>query len=210
MRLIAYPSILFSILFFAIAFPFSKVVSASYPDEAQVAGFLGLFSSLTTAATLLVSLFLANRLYARLGIVNSVLLMPITYILGLVAFAFSYNLFGATTARFSQLVILGGVAGTAWSALFNVVPSQKRAQVLAFQNGVPSQIGVMLSGVLLIIGEKALNPQQVLLTGTILALVCAVMIWRMRSAYGDALIAALRAGRVEVFSAQDTASVRLL
>jgi len=209
MRLIAYASILFSILFFTIAFPFNKVVSASYPDEAQVAGFLGLFSSLTTAATLIVSLFVANRLYARLGIVNSVLLMPITYILGLVAFAFSYNLFGATTARFAQLVILGGVAGTAWSALFNVVPSQKRAQVLAFQNGVPSQIGVMLSGVLLIIGEKALNPQQVLLTGTILALVCAVMIWRMRSAYGDALIAALRAGRVEVFSAQDTAFVGL-
>ncbi len=205
MRLIAYASILFSILFFAIAFPFNKVVSASFPDEAQVAGFLGLFSSLTTAATLIVSLFIANRLYARLGIVNSVLLMPIAYIFGFVAFAFSYNLFGATTARFAQLVILSGVAGTAWSALFNVVPSQKRAQVLAFQNGVPSQIGVMLSGVLLIVGEKALNPQQVLLMGIALALVCAVLIWRMRSAYGEALIAALRAGRVEVFNAQDTA-----
>jgi HEAT repeat protein len=205
MRLIAYTSILFSILFFAIAFPFNKVVSTSYPDEAQVAGFLGLFSSLTTAATLIVSLFIANRLYARLGIVNSVLLMPIAYIFGFVAFAFNYNLFGAATARFAQLVILSGVAGTAWSALFNVVPSQKRAQVLAFQNGVPSQIGVMLSGMLLIVGELALNPQQVLLMGIALALVCAVMIWRMRSAYGEALIAALRAGRVEVFNAQDMA-----
>jgi HEAT repeat protein len=205
MRLIAYASIVFSILFFTIAFPFNKVVSASFPDEAQVAGFLGLFSSLTTAATLLVSLFLANRVYARLGIVNSVLLMPITYIIGFIAFAFSYNLFGATTARFAQLVILSGVAGTAWNALFNVVPSQKRAQVFAYQNGVPSQIGVMLSGVLLIAGQKLLNSQQVLLTGTVLALLCAVLIWRMRSAYGEALLSALRAGRVEVFSPQEAA-----
>ena len=72
MKLVAFASILFSILFFAIAFPFSKVVSASFPDEAGVAGFLGLFSSITTAVTFMVSLLLSNRIYSRLGIVNSV------------------------------------------------------------------------------------------------------------------------------------------
>ena len=41
MRLISYSSILFSVLFFTIAFPFNKVVTASFPDEAGVAGFLG-------------------------------------------------------------------------------------------------------------------------------------------------------------------------
>src|SRR4030095_12305406 len=57
LRLIAYTSILFSVLFFAIAFPFNKIVTASFSDEAGVAGFFGLFNSLTTAATFLVSLF---------------------------------------------------------------------------------------------------------------------------------------------------------
>lgn len=205
MKLIAYASILFSILFFGIAFPFNKVVSTSFPDEARVAGFLGLFSSLTTATTFLVSLFIANRLYARLGIVNSVLLLPITYIFGFGFFAYNYNLTGAVTARFLQMVMLSGAADSGWNALFNVVPSQKRGQVLAFQNGLPSQIGVVLSGILLILGEKILTTPQIFFMCGFFALVCGAVVWRMRAAYGEALIAALRAGRVEVFSAREEA-----
>ena len=204
-RLIALASILFSVLFFAIAFPFSKVVTASFADEEQVAGFFGLFNSLTTAATFLASLLLANRVYARLGIVSSVLIMPLTYIFGFAVFAGSYSLTGAVIARFAQLVVLGGIAGTAWNALFNVVPSQKRGQVLAFNNGVPSQIGVMLSGLLLIFAERELTVHQVFLMGTLVALVCAFLVWRMRAAYAQALIDALRAGRLEVFSPGETA-----
>ncbi|NJN79896.1 MAG: cyclic nucleotide-binding domain-containing protein [Anaerolineales bacterium] len=111
---------------------------------------------------------------------------------------------GAAIARFSQLVILSGIAGTAWNALFNVVPSQKRGQVLAFNNGVPSQIGVVLSGVLLIVAERAFTVQQIFLMGTIFALICGVLIWRMRKAYAQALVDALQAGRLEVFSAHES------
>lgn len=39
LRMVAFASILFSILYFSIAFPFSKVTAASFPDEAGVAGF---------------------------------------------------------------------------------------------------------------------------------------------------------------------------
>ena len=205
MRLIAYSSVLFSVLFFSVAFPFSKVVTASFTDEAGVAGFFGLFNSLTTAATFLVSLFLASRIYARLGIINGVFLMPLTYVFCFVVFSLRYDLSGASIARFAQLVILSGVAGTAWNALFNVVPSQKRGQVLAFNNGVPSQIGVALSGILLIVVAQALTVQQIFLMGAVLSLVCGALIWRMRKAYAQALVEALRAGRVEVFSAADSA-----
>ncbi len=202
MKLVAYASVLFSILFFAIAFPFSKVVTASFADEASVAGFLGLFSSITTAVTFLVSLLLANRIYARLGIVNSVFLMPLVYIFGFLVFAGQYSLNGAILARFTQMVVLSGVAGTAWNALFNVVPSQKRGQVLAFQNGVPSQIGVALSGLMLVLGERVLTTTQIFLVGMAVTLICGFLVWRMRTAYGQALIDALRAGRLEVFNSE--------
>ncbi len=205
MKLISYASVLFSILFFSLAFPFNKVVTASFPDEAGVAGFLGLFSSITTAVTFLVSLLLANRIYGRLGIVNSVFLMPLVYLFGFLVFASQYSLNGAIIARFSQLVILSGVAGTAWNALFNVVPSQKRGQVLAFTNGVPSQAGVALSGLLLVLGERVLTITQIFLMGMLVTLVCGFLVWRMRAAYGQALIDALRAGRLDVFSSEEPA-----
>lgn len=205
MQLIASASVLFSVLFFSIAFPFSKVVTASFADEAGVAGFLGLFNSITTASTFAVSLFLASRVYARLGIINGVFLMPLTYVFSFMVFAGFYDLNGASIARFVQLVVLSGIAATAWNALFNVVPSQKRGQVLAFNNGVPSQIGVALSGILLIVADQVLTIQQIFLMGSILAVVCGILIWRMRGAYAQALVDALRAGRVEVFSAEDSA-----
>jgi HEAT repeat protein len=205
MRLISYSSILFSVLFFTIAFPFNKVVTNSFPDEAGVAGFFGLFNSITTAATFLISLFLANRIYTQLGIINSVFLMPLAYLFSFTIFTLRYDLNGAAIARFVQLVVLAGIAGTAWNALFNVVPSQKRGQVLAFNNGVPSQIGVMLSGALLIIADKVFTVQQIFLIGAFVALVCGVFIWRMRSAYAQALVDALQAGRIEVFSASEFA-----
>ena len=203
-RLIAISSILYSILFFTVDFPFSERISETYlNDAAGLAGFKGLFTSVTTAVTFLVSLLLANRLYTRLGIVNSVLIMPITYIVAFVIFFVSFNFWGAVGARFGQLVILGGLAGTAWTALFNVVPPERRGQVLAFNNGVPAQIGVVLSGLLIILSRQVLDTQDILLLGAFVAVITTVMTIRMRSAYGDALLDALRAGRTEVFTDED-------
>lgn len=205
-RLIAVSSILYSVLFFTVDFPFSERISNAYlNDAAGLAGFKGLFTSVVTAVTFLVSLFLANRLYARLGIVNSVLLMPVTYIIAFFAFFVSFNFWGAVSARFGQLVVLGGLMGTAWNALFNVVPPDQRGQVLAFNNGVPAQVGVVLSGVLIILSKQFLGTQDVLLLGAFVALVAVRLTMKMRSAYGDELLNALRAGRVEVFSEDEEA-----
>ena len=203
-RLIAMSSILYSILFFTVDFPFSERISDTFQnDAAGLAGFKGLFTSITTAVTFVVSLFLANRVYTKLGIVNSVLIMPITYVVAFAIFFVSFNFWGAVGAKFGQLVILGGLAGTAWTALFNVVPPERRGQVLAFNNGVPAQVGVVLSGILILLSRQILDTQDVLLLGAFVALVTVVMTIRMRSAYGDALLDALRAGRTEVFTDED-------
>ncbi len=205
LTLMAFSAVLFSILYFSISFPFSKAVSGAFPDEAAVAGFLGVFSGIATAITFGVSLFAANRLYARIGVVNAVLLLPITYLVGFVLFTANYSLATAVMARLLQLVILGGIAGTAYSTFFNVVPSEKRGQVRSFDSGVPEQIGVALSGVLLILGERVLAPAQIFVFGMIVALACGFLVWRMRRRYGEALIDALRAGRFEVFGAGERA-----
>ena len=145
-KLMAVGSVLFSIFYFSIWFPFSTAVSASFSTEAEVAGFLGVFSGIATALTFFVSLFVASRLYARIGVVNAVLLLPVAYLAGFVLFALNFSLINAALARLLQLIVLGGIAGTAYSTFFNVVPSDKRGQVRSFDSGVPEQIGVALIG----------------------------------------------------------------
>jgi len=203
-RMLAISSVLYSVLFLTVDFPFSEIVSTRFVgDDASLAGFKGLFTSITTTVTFLVSLFLANRFYTRLGIINSILIMPVTYVLAFLLFFISFTFEGAVVARFSQLVVLGGLMGTAWNALFNVVPPERRGQVLAFNNGVPAQIGVVLSGLLIILSKQILNTHSILLLGATVAVVSVYLTIRMRSAYGEALLSALRAGRTEVFSEED-------
>jgi len=205
-RLVAISSILYSLLFFTVDFPFSEIVSNRFSnDAAGLAGFKGTFTSITTVATFLVSLLLANRVYARLGIVNSILIMPLTYVIGFVVFFVSFTFEMAVGARFLQLVVLGGLMGTAWNALFNVAPPERRGQILAFNNGVPAQIGVVLSGLMIILSRQVFRTQDILLLGAFFALISVYLTVKMKPAYGDALLSALRAGRVEVFSDEDEA-----
>lgn len=203
-RLVAFSSILYSILFFTVDFPFSEILSVQFRgNEASLAGFKGLFTSITTAVTFLVSLFVANRLYTRFGIINSILIMPVTYAAAFLIFFASYSFAGAVFVRFAQLILLGGILSTAWNALFNVVPPEQRGQVLAFNNGVPAQLGVFLSGVLILLSKQALETKDILLLGAFVAVVSIYLTLKMKPAYGEALLNALRAGRVEVFSDQD-------
>ena len=204
-RLLAFSAVLYSILFFAVDFPFSQFVKQHYSDDVALTRFKGGFSSVVMLVTFLVSLVIANRIYARIGIINSIMLLPITYILGFAAF-YTFNEFNTAVAfRFIQQIVLAGVMSTAWSALFNVVPIDRRGQVLAFMNGVPSQIGVILSGLLLVVGSQVLEPKQILLMGALVAVICFYVTWRMRDAYGAALVSALQAGRVDVFNRDDEA-----
>ena len=203
-RLVAFSSILYSILFFTVDFPFSEILSLQFQgNEASLAGFKGVFTSVTTAVTFLVSLLLANRLYGRLGIINSILIMPVTYAVAFLIFFASFSFTGAVFVRFAQLAILGGLLGTAWNALFNVVPPEQRGPVLAFNNGVPAQLGVFLSGALILLSKQALETKDILLLGAFVAVISIYLTLKMKPAYGEALLNALRAGRADVFSDQD-------
>jgi ATP/ADP translocase len=80
LQLLAISSILFSILYFSVSFPFSKAVAAVYLDEASLATFLGVFKGISSALMLVAALLISNRLYARIGIVYALLILPITYL----------------------------------------------------------------------------------------------------------------------------------
>lgn len=199
LRLIAVSSILFSILFFSMWFPFSKIVSSTFADEAALAGFLGRFTSVVMFSTLLLSL-VSGKIFSRIGVVNVILLVPLIYLAGFGLWSLQFTLTTAIAIRFAQLVWINGAGWTAWNALFNVFHSGQRQQLRAFESGVPSQIGTSLSGLLLLLGEQAMTTQQIFLLGGSAALFLGFVCWRMRFAYGEALLDAIRGGLVDVFT----------
>ncbi len=203
MRWVSLAAVLFSVLYFSISLPFSRVATEQYTNEENLAAFLGLFNGLNTAAAFLASLFFANRLFARFGIMLCILVFPIIYLIGFASLVL-LPIFAVTVAfRFVQIFWLSGIADPAYQAMFNVVPPERRDQVRTFIEGVPQQAGTFLAGAILIIGEERLAPQQLYVVGLFAAALCTLAIARARHGYRDALIGALNAGNPHIFYSEE-------
>ena len=203
MQWVSYSAILFSVCYFSLALPFSRGVTAQFPDADRLAGFLGLFQSITTSVALIASLFFANRLFARFGIMPMLLLFPIIYFVGFGVLSFSAPFAILVSVRFMQMMWMQGIAGTAWQALFNVVPYEQRDQVRTFVSGVPEQAGTFIAGLILVVGEQALNPGQLYFIGLTAAALLVYIIWRASKSYANALVEALRAGQPQMFFSEE-------
>lgn len=200
LRLVAAVTLALSVLFYLVVFPFSEVVAASFDTEAAVAGYLGLFSSLATAATFLVSLLIARALFTRLGVVVTLLIVPIVYASGFLLWLATFTLLTASLVRGAQWIAVNALGGTATSSLFNVLRGRRRSQVMAFVTAVPAQLGTVLSGAILL-GAGELPRQARFAVSLGVALVAALVVLRMRPAYRSALVDAVKSGLVDVFTA---------
>ncbi|HZM22284.1 MAG TPA: MFS transporter, partial [Anaerolineales bacterium] len=203
MTWISISTIFFSMLYFSISLPFSRAATEQYINEDSLASFLGLFNGLSTAAAFLASLLLANRLFARVGIMACILAFPIIYLIGFGALVLAPIFIVVVAFRFIQMLWLSGIADPAWQSMFNVVPPEKRDQVRAFISGVPEQAGTFIAGGILIIGEQRLTPQQLYFIGLFAAACCTYIIYQARQGYNNALIEALRAGRPNLFYSEE-------
>jgi AAA family ATP:ADP antiporter len=194
---------LFALLYFVLTLVFAQVATARFPATDQLAGFLGLFIGLSNGIGFLTALFVANRLFARFGLVTMVLTLPLIYLAGFVVVSITAAFSAVVTFRLIQVVWVNGVWASGWQGLFNVVPAERRHRVRTFMDGVPLQLGIVSAGVLLIGADRVLEASQIALVGVGAAALATLSMWRARAAYGGAVVEALRAGNPEVFSAEE-------
>jgi HEAT repeat protein/ATP/ADP translocase len=197
MRLVAISYVLFSVLAFAVSFPFLKAMAGAFPDEADLATALGLLSAGVTAASFLTSIGVANRVYARFGIATAALVLPLVYLAGFATWLVAFTVVTAVVVRAAQQVTQRGLSNAAWNAFYTVVPRERRARVLSFMDGVPGQLGTSLSGLLLIAAGALLAPGQVAWIGLIAAAILVWVVLRVRRRYAESIVATLRAGLAE-------------
>ena len=193
MRLVAVAYVLLSVLMFSLTFPFMSAMSEAFPDESELLTMLALFSAAVTVASFLAGTLLANRLYAWLGVATVAVTLPVIYLFGFGLWMVRFTLLTAVIVRFSQQVAQRGLTNAAFSAFYSVIPSRRRGQVMAFMDGVPGQLGTMLSGVLLIIATS-LALEQVFVMGAVAALLAIAVVLLIRHAYAASLVATLREG----------------
>jgi hypothetical protein len=199
LRWMSVGSVLFSLLFFSLYLPFSRAAVARYPRPDDLAGFLGLFLGVSTAVTLVLSLLVMNRLLSRLGIPTVMMVLPVLYLaaFGVLTVASTFAIL--LVFRFAQVVWLQGGATSAWEAVINTVPGDRRDRMRAFLYGGPTQVGTVLAGIVTMVGERSLSPRILYAIGLAAAAGATYAMWRVRRAYAQELVVALREGRPNVF-----------
>ena len=192
-------AVLFSVLFFSLYLPWATAATERFPDAGDLAGFFGLFWAAMTAAALLVSVLVTNRLFGRFGIASMMLVLPLLYVGSFGILLVSAGFVTLVILRFVDGVWLQGVASPAWETLTNVVPDARRDQVRTFLNGGPAQAGTAIAGIIALVGQDVLSPRQFAAIGLATAAIAVFVTWRVRASYASALVEALREGRPEVF-----------
>ena len=192
--LIAAAYVLLAVLLFSVTFPFLEAAQTAFPDEVELAAAIGTISAIVTAASFVVSLAVAGRFYARFGVASAALLLPLVYLGGFGVWIVAFTFTTAALVQATVQVTQRGLSNAAWSAFYNTVPAHRRAQVMAFQDGVPGQIGTILSGVLLLTAARILEPSQVFWLGAIVAAITLLITIGIRRRYATSLLATLRRG----------------
>ena len=205
-RLLSWMSIgalLLGALLFSVIFPFSKAVVTQFETEDAIAGFLGIFQGATTVVALLASLFLANRLFSRVGFMGALLGYPLIHLVGFGTVALRPTLATLAGLRFMQMVWRLAMFDPAFQGVLSLVPPDKREAARTFIDGVPKQAGVVLAGLILAFGNRSLLPTQLYLLFAGIAAGGLWVFWRARHAYRGALAQALHAGNPQIFYASE-------
>ena len=199
MKWMSLAAILFSVLFFSLYLPFSRAAAEHYASADALAGFFGVFSAATTAAALITSLFLTNRMITRFGVTAMLLVLALVYLAGFSVLIVSGTFVTIVVIRFVQMLWSQAVANPAWEAVINIAPPARRDQTRAFLNGGPTQLGTVIAGLIQLIGLRRLTTIQLFAIGSGTAALLTFAMWKVRRAYSSALMDALRAGRPQVF-----------
>jgi HEAT repeat protein/ATP/ADP translocase len=194
LSLIAIAYVLLAVLLLFTTFPFLQAAAAAFPNEVALAAAIGTISAVVTAASFVVSLVVASRFYTRFGVAAAALLLPLAYLVGFGVWIVSFSFATAALVQATVAVTQRGLSNAAWSAFYNTVPAHRRAQVMAFQDGVPGQLGTILSGVLLLTAARVMDPTQVFWLGAVVAAIAVVIALAIRRRYAASLLATLRRG----------------
>ncbi len=132
-------------------FQYSLVFREVFPDRAQLASFLGYFTAIGSAISLLVQTFITPRIIKRLGLGTANLLYPLTTIIGLAGMAVSPGFHSAVFLRFNNKNLQESIRNAINALLYNAVSPSIRGRVGAFVAGQVVAVASIVSGVALLI-----------------------------------------------------------
>ncbi len=179
-----------------VQFAFKASLKAHYGRD-EMAGFIGMFSTVSEAVVLVAQLFLTSRFVARFGVRPSLESLPAS----LVAFgplvALVPGVAATTAARFANDVLRFALGGPTSDLLLTPAAGAVRTRAKIFVKGLAAPLGGTLAGIALgAFGEAGPSPYAMGAIFVVTGVLGVVLTRGAKKAYTSALAAALGEGRV--------------
>lgn len=180
---------------------YSDVFVSHFPEEQELAAFLGAFLGVTNLFELLISARLTPWLIRKLGVAQTNLIHPLGAVLTLVLVKLDYALIPAMLAWMNRKMIQDSLASPVRALLFNAFPARFRGPVRGFLDGVVGSSASALAGLVLLVLQGRFSVHAIVWFGIGVSALYLLGAWLVRSAYLETLLASLSEGRLQLGSA---------
>jgi ATP/ADP translocase/HEAT repeat protein len=182
---------------FVAQYLYSQVFAQSFPGEAELAAFLGVYLLATNAVEIAIEIALTPRLIRRFGVPSANLIHPLLTLASFAGLAARPGLAMAVLARANRELLENALAGPVRSLVYNALPLRLRGRCRAFLEGIVVYGGMSLAGLLLLLLGQP-DPIWLCVAGGAAALLYICANLKARREYLRALLEAIRAGRLDL------------
>lgn len=185
---------------------YSTLMLRAYPDAFALSAFLSRLLLITNSLEIALEVGCTPWLIRTLGVGTAQTVHSLVSALCLAAVAIWPGLAAATMLRFNRESLDNALAAPVRNLVYNALPARSRGRVRAFLEGSVTYAAMAISGAALLLLQ---SHGARLALGAAAAVGYLVSSWRVRSAYLDALLGELRAGRLDLAHGLDEATGRV-
>ncbi len=129
---------------------FNVICNQAFASEATLTSFLGLFRG-GMSLVIFLMLFMASRLYKRMGLSTASLVQPVCFSLVFAGLGLAFNIYLAAAGQFFLRLAQQAIAGPVNKVLFGLVPRQAVGWCRVFVRGTVVKFGVILGSLLMLL-----------------------------------------------------------
>ncbi|NTU67540.1 MAG: MFS transporter [Chlorobiaceae bacterium] len=131
-------------------FQYTRIMNATFPTEAKLAGFYGIYNIVINVTGLLVQVLFSGYLIRRIGVSRGLCALPITVLAGFAFIALQPVFWAGFFLRFTWDLVGMTLQGNSYQLAQNAMPSALRARIRGFIEGVVNPLGGVLGGLLIL------------------------------------------------------------
>lgn len=138
-------------------FQYTQVMNHAFKTETSLATFYAYYWVLFNLTGIVLQFLLTEKIVRFLGVINSVLILPVTIFIGLFVLSIYPSFYPAFFMRYSWDVVGIAIQGTAYQLLYGGVPAIFRGNVRGWVEGIVNPIGSIVGGGVLILIQTLLG-----------------------------------------------------